>query len=45
MKRQFSKFLTFLMVLAMITPLAACGRKGAPEFPKGSEYPREYPNE
>ncbi len=43
MKRRFSKILALVLALAMISPLAACGRKGPPQFPEGSEYPREYP--
>jgi len=39
------KAVAIVMVLAMITPLAACGRKGPPEFPEGSKYPHEYPAE
>jgi len=49
MTRQTTKLLTRLMVLALIlaiaSPLAACGRKGAPERPEGSKYPRSYPGE
>lgn len=30
-------------VLAMVSPLGACGRKGSPEYPEGSRYPQEYP--
>lgn len=37
--------LAIVLALAMITPLAACGRKGPPDFPEGSKYPREYPSE
>ncbi len=39
------KILAVLLALAMVSPLAACGRKGPPEFPEGSKYPREYPSE
>jgi len=31
------------LVLAMVSPLGACGRKNSPEFPEGSSYPHEYP--
>ncbi|NQV47204.1 MAG: hypothetical protein HQ504_05415 [Rhodospirillaceae bacterium] len=33
------------LVLAAALPLGACGRKGAPDFPEGTEYPREYPSD
>ncbi len=45
MKRQIMKILTVVLALALISPLAACGRKGAPEFPEDSKYPRDYPTE
>lgn len=34
-----------LLALAFAAPLAACGRKGDPEPPEGSDirYPRQYP--
>jgi predicted small lipoprotein YifL len=31
------------IILAMASPLGACGRKGSPEFPEGTKYPRDYP--
>jgi len=34
----------FLIAL-MAAPISACGRKGSPEHPEGSKYPREYPKE
>jgi len=34
-----------LLLLALVLPqLAACGRKGPPEPPEGSTYPRQYPS-
>ena len=40
---------TRLVVLLIATSLAlpalsGCGRKGPPERPEGSTYPRQYPN-
>ena len=37
------RLLILALVLALAAPLAACGRKGAPMPPEGSEYPRKYP--
>ena len=36
-----------LVALALALPLAACGKKGAPEPPPGvpNTYPRTYPSE
>jgi len=31
------------LILTMVSPLGACGRKSSPDFPGGSEYPHEYP--
>jgi len=45
MSRNITKIIAIVLALAVISPLAACGRKGAPEFPQGSEYPRKYPTE
>jgi len=40
-----SRFLIVAMAMLMIAgSLSACGRKGAPEAPPGSTYPRSYPN-
>jgi predicted small lipoprotein YifL len=34
-----------VLVLALVLPqLAACGRKGPPEPPEGSTYPKQYPS-
>ena len=34
-----------LVVLGLGLTLGACGKKGAPEHPPGSTYPRDYPSE
>jgi len=40
-----TRFLTIFVALLMIAgTLSACGRKGNPEAPPGSTYPREYPS-
>ena len=31
--------------ISIASPLAACGRKSAPERPEDSEYPRRYPSQ
>ena len=31
------------LAVMLALPLAACGRKGNPEPPEGSTYPRDYP--
>lgn len=33
-----------LIALMFVAPLAACGKKGSPERPPGSDFPRMYPN-
>ncbi|MHA1597211.1 MAG: LPS translocon maturation chaperone LptM [Alphaproteobacteria bacterium] len=43
MSRWLGQALIVALVLAMATPLGACGRKGAPEYPEGARYPQEYP--
>lgn len=32
-----------ILAVSVAGPLAACGKKGSPEAPPGSEYPRQYP--
>ena len=32
-----------LVLLAAAAMLQGCGRKGSPERPEGSEFPRDYP--
>jgi len=40
-----SRFLMLALAMLMIVgSLSACGRKGDPEAPPGSTYPRTYPN-
>lgn len=39
------RFMTIAVAMMMIAgALTACGRKGAPESPPGTTYPRDYPN-
>jgi hypothetical protein len=33
-----------LMTVSLSLALGACGKKNDPEAPKGSEYPRQYPD-
>lgn len=40
--RRLALALVASVVLAL--PLAACGKKGGPERPEGSTFPRQYPN-
>jgi len=35
--------LLLALIVVLAAPLAACGRKGAPEAPPGNTYPRNYP--
>ena len=37
------KILVIALVLGLVAPIAACGRKSAPQPPPGTEYPRQYP--
>lgn len=39
------RLLIALLVLGLLVPMAACGRKGALEAPPGSTYPKQYPAE
>ena len=36
-----------LLALAILVPVAGCGRKGPPQLPEGQSdrYPRTYPSE
>ncbi len=36
--------LVIALILGLVAPIAACGRKSAPQAPPESEYPRQYPN-
>ncbi|WP_173427179.1 hypothetical protein [Magnetospira sp. QH-2] len=38
------KFLSLMVVALPALLLAACGKKGAPRHPEGSQYPRKYPS-
>jgi len=38
------KLIVIVLVLAVASPLAACGRKGSLETPPDSTYPRTYPS-
>jgi predicted small lipoprotein YifL len=39
------RLLLLLMALTLALPvLSACGRKGPPEPPEGTTYPRQYPD-
>ncbi|MBL4613295.1 MAG: hypothetical protein JKY27_00250 [Magnetovibrio sp.] len=39
------RFFTIAVAMLMVAgALSACGRKGAPEAPTGTTYPRDYPN-
>ncbi len=35
--------MVLLVVFGVAMATAACGRKGAPEAPPGSDYPKVYP--
>jgi predicted small lipoprotein YifL len=40
-----NRLLICAILLSLALPaLSACGRKGPPEPPEGSTYPRQYPN-
>lgn len=41
----FVHLLMAVLIVAIASPLAGCGRKSAPERPDDSEYPRSYPAE
>ena len=43
MRRQTARALLLLIVLAVVMPLAGCGKKAAPLPPDGNEFPRQYP--
>jgi predicted small lipoprotein YifL len=43
--RLCGRVVLFLIALSLALPaLSACGRKGPPEPPEGSTYPRQYPD-
>jgi predicted small lipoprotein YifL len=33
-----------VLIVALALGLAACGRKGMPEFPENTTYPNDYPH-
>ncbi|MDP7097136.1 MAG: lipoprotein [Rhodospirillales bacterium] len=39
------KIVIVMLILALASSLAACGRKSSPEHPKGSDHPRTYPTQ
>ena len=39
------KWILAALILAMAASLSSCGRKGKPETPEGSRFPRTYPTE
>lgn len=41
--RIFVRLFVLALIVALVSPLAACGRKGALERPPGGEYPKQYP--
>ena len=41
----FQRLLTLALVVAIALSSAACGRKGLPDRPSDSEYPRDYPSQ
>jgi len=41
----WKRALVISIALAVVLSVSACGRKGAPEKPPGSDYPRQYPKE
>ena len=43
--RLFQRALTLALVVAIALSSAACGRKGSPDRPDDSEYPRNYPSQ
>ena len=44
-KTLFARLLMLALIVAIASPLAACGRKSAPEHLEDSEYPRRYPSQ
>lgn len=39
------KWIALALILAVAASVGACGRKGKPETPEGSRFPRTYPTE
>jgi predicted small lipoprotein YifL len=38
-----NRLIVLLLLGALMTTLAACGKRGRLEAPEGSEFPQEYP--
>lgn len=43
MARMLRRLVVLLLIAVMASSVVGCGRKGAPEYPEGSDYPRKYP--
>jgi predicted small lipoprotein YifL len=43
--KMIRKIAVAMLILALASPLAACGRKSLPERPDGSDHPRQYPTQ
>ena len=41
----FKRLLTLALAVAIALSSAACGRKGLPDSPIDSEFPRDYPSQ
>jgi len=41
----WSRLVLLFLLVAMATPLGACGRRGALEEPEGATYPHTYPTD
>ncbi|HJN23111.1 MAG TPA: lipoprotein [Rhodospirillales bacterium] len=39
------KIAVAMLILALASPLAACGRKSSPERPDDSDHPWQYPTQ
>ncbi len=43
--KMLQRLIMLALIIAIASPLAACGRKASPKHPEGSEYPGVYPNQ
>ncbi len=43
-RKIFQRLIMLALIIAIASPLAACGRKASPESPEGSGYPGTYPS-
>lgn len=34
-----------VLLTVMVASLGACGRKATPDYPEGSDHPRQYPTQ